>query len=115
MAMINFDVVPELVENVGVMNSVSSQGFLEVMMKLGGVLKSTEQEEPLIEEIIGLTKVVEDHFNALLLASRTHHTDLMSITEIAEALRKRETGVTMQQAEEIGVKLTARADAIRNL
>lgn len=113
--MINFDVIPELVDNTTTITSVCATGFMDVLIPLANTLKATEQDEPVIEEIIQLTKKVEENYNALMMAYNTHHQDLLSISEIAGVLSKRETGVTVKQGEEVGVKLTARADAIKNL
>ena len=113
--MINFDVVPDMVDNTRTIMQISAQGFLDWMAPLCEVLKNTEQTEPVIQEILQLSKKVEENYNALVAAAQVHHGDLMSITEIAELLQKRDTGVEIKAGEDVGVKATARVDAIKNL
>lgn len=112
---INFDAVAPLVDNTQTINSVVNSNFIENLKKLADVLKNTEQTEPIIGEIMVLSGVMEEHFNALVTALNTHRADLMTIEEIAEVLKKRETGVQINKADEVGVATTARVDALKNL
>lgn len=109
---INFDIIPDLVDNTEVISRKLHEGFVEAFSSIARAIQNTEQEDPLLEQIKESLKIVEENYNRLVDASKTHTDDLSSMQEIREMLEKRDLGIDFTKQDDAGVKMTSRVDAI---